>query len=392
MNPRRTAAIFAVVLPSFMYGLYRFSVGVLVPGLESVYSVDDATAGFVVSASVGLVGLGVIGSGYLAQRFGDVKVILAGFLLFSAGMGAVTVSNGLTLFSFLFLVASFGSGLMITPSYGVAAELFPKRRGFAASFVTSGYSFSGFVGPSTAGYLLTAYGWYAPFAAFAVIGVVFFAVVLAALGRGVRSSSVSPLNAFNELLRMRVIRVVAVAAFFADFGFLVYLSWAPKFLFSSFGAAGASVTTIDTFFGVGLGLGGIGTLLGGSLFDRIGGRKSATLAGILPAAVLLGVYLADSFVVALVFVILVGFFGNMFWSLITAMCQVSVPEGRRTAATSLVQTAGFVGALLGPGIAGVAGGSVYWVLILTSAVPYLVLASVAAFLYRDPERSSPPRT
>ena len=56
MKPRRLATILALVLPSFMYGVYRFSVGVLVPGLEGVYSVDDATAGLVVSASVGFVG------------------------------------------------------------------------------------------------------------------------------------------------------------------------------------------------------------------------------------------------------------------------------------------------------------------------------------------------
>jgi DHA1 family inner membrane transport protein len=392
MNSRRIATILALVLPSFMYGLYRFSVGVLLPGLEAVYTVNDATAGLVVSASVGLVGLGVIGSGVLAQRYGDVKVILAGFLLFSFPMAAIVVSNSLLLFSLLFLLASFGSGLMITPSYGLAASLFPNRKGFAVSFVTSGYNFAGFVGPSTAGYLLTTYGWGAPFGAFAAIGLLFFVIFIAVLGRGVRSSSVSPLGTFAELMRTRVIRVLAVAAFFADFGFLVYLSWAPKFLLSSFGPGGASTTTIDTIFGFGLGLGGLGTLAGGNLFDRIGGRKSATIAGVLPAIVLIGVFVANSIELAIVFVLLTGVFANMFWSLITVMCQVSVPEDRRTAATSVVQTAGFVGAFLGPGIAGFVGGPVSSVLILTSAAPFIVLALVVAFLYRDPQRTQPPRT
>jgi DHA1 family inner membrane transport protein len=392
MKRKRLATILALVLPSFMYGVYRFSVGVLVPGLEGVYSGDDATAGLVVSASVGFVGLGVIGSGYLAQRFGDLKTILAGFLLFSLPMGAILLANGLLTFSALFFVASFGSGLMITPSYGVAAALFPQRKGFAVSFVTSGYNFAGFVGPSTTGYLLTAYGWGAPFAAFAVLGAAFFLVFLAVLGKGVNSASASPLSTFAELLKTRVIRVLAVAAFFADLGFLVYLSWAPKFLVSSFAQGGAGATTIDTVFGVGLGLGGIGTLVGGALFDKFGGRKSATLAGVLPAVMLFGVYVANSFVVAVVFVLLTGLFANMFWSLITAMCQVSVPEERRTAATSVVQTAGFVGALLGPGIAGVVGGPIPPVLILTSAAPYAVLALVVAALYRDPKRTIPPRT
>jgi len=392
MKPRRLATIIALVLPAFLYGLYRFSLGVLVPGLESVYSVSDASAGGILSASVGLVGLGVIGSGYLAQRFGDLKTILAGFLLFSLPMGAITISHGLLSFSLFFLLASFGSGLMITPSYGVAAALFPERRGFAASFVTSFYSFAGFVGPSSAGYLLASYGWDAPFAAFASVGLVFFLVFLAVLGTGARSSSANALNTFGELLHKRVILALAVAAFFADFGFLVYLSWTPKFLLSTFGASGGSATTIDSLFGVGLGLGGLGTLTGGALFDRIGGRKSATLSAVLPAMAMFGVYVANSYALAILFVILTGILANMFWSLLTAMCQVNVPQEKRTAATSLVQTSGFVGAFLGPGIAGAAGGPVASVLISTAAVPYLLLMVVVVFFYRDPASIVPPRT
>jgi MFS family permease len=392
MRPGRRAAILALVLPSFMYGLYRFSVGVLVPGLENVYSVNDATAGLVVSASVGCVGLGVLGSGYLSQRFGDLKVILTGLLLFSVSMGTVVLSNGLALFSLLFLIASIGSGLMITPSYGLAAALFPQRKGFAVSFVTSGYNFAGFVGPAATGYLLASYGWDAPFAAFAAIGIGLFLIFFAVLGRGVRSSSTSALGTFRELLRTRVILVLSVAAFFADFGFLAYLSWAPKFLVSSFGAAHGGATSMDTVFGIGLGLGGFGTLAGGNLFDRIGGRKSATVSGVLPAVGLVGVYLANSFTLAVFFVLLTGLLSNMFWSLLTVMCQVNVPGERRTAATSVVQTAGFVGAFLGPGIAGLAGGPISSVLILTSAVPFGVLAIVVAFLYRDPMRSEPSKT
>ncbi len=389
MNPRRLATLVALVLPAFLYGLYRFSLGVLVPGLESVYAVSDATAGGVVSASVGMVGLGVIGSGYLASRFGDLKTILAGFLLFSVSMGVVAVSSGLLSFSIPFLVAAFGSGLMITPSYGVAAAMFPGRRGLAASFVTSFYSFAGFVGPSSAGFLLASYGWDAPFAAFAAIGLLFFVVFVAVLGTGVSSTSTTAFSAFGELLRKRVILVLAVSAFFADFGFLVYLSWTPKFLLSSFGASGVSSTTIDSFFGIGLGLGGLGTLAGGTLFDRVGGRRSATLSAVLPAISMLGVYEARSYPVAILFVILTGILGNMFWSLLTAMCQVNVPEGRRTAATSLVQTSGFVGAFLGPGIAGVVGGPVSSVLVFTSAVPYLLLLVMVVGFYRDPPSAQP---
>jgi len=385
MRAKRPAVMAALVLPSFLYGFYRFSVGVLVPSLEGVYSVGDATAGGVVSASVGLVGLGVIGSGYLAQKFGDLKVILAGFLIFSLSMGATTLTRGLLPFSVFFLLASFGSGLCITPSYGVASSFFPERKGFAASFVTSFYSFAGFVGPSSTGFLLTNYGWHAPFVGYLVISLAFFACFLAAFGTGGRSSSSGALRTFGRLLRMKAVLVLAVAAFFADLGFLVYLSWTPKFLVTSFGAS-ASPTTIDTLFGVGLGFGGAGTLTGGFLFDKIGGRKSAVIGAVLPALAMLGVYLATSFGLAVVFALLTGALANMFWALITAMSQVSVEKDGRAAATSLVQTSGFVGAFIGPGLAGLLGGPVSSVLILTSVVPYVMLGVVVVSLYHDPAR------
>ena len=129
MKPRRLATIIALVLPAFLYGLYRFSLGVLVPGLESVYSVSDASAGGILSASVGLVGLGVIGSGYLAQRFGDLKTILAGFLLFSIPMGAITISHGLAL-----LLAALPAGLLRerpddNPFLRGRRRLFPRAKG-----------------------------------------------------------------------------------------------------------------------------------------------------------------------------------------------------------------------------------------------------------------------
>ena len=320
------------------------------------------------------------------------KVILAGLVLFSVAMLAVTLINGVLPFSALFLIASFGSGMVITPSYGVAAALFPRRKGFAASFVSAGYNFAGFIGPAATSYLLAGYGWNAPFLMYSGVALVIFLVVIAVLGRGAPSSSSRGLNSFGSLLRIRVVRVLSLAVFFADFGFLVYLSWAPKFLAINFGTTGSDATTLDSVFGIGLGLGGLGTLAGGGLYDKIGGRRSIVVAGLLPTGALVGTYLAPNFILVVIFVLLTGVLGNIFWSLITAMCQENVSERDRTAATSVVQTAGFVGAFIGPGLAGALGGPVAPVLLLTSAVPYLALTLIGGVFYVDPERQSAPRT
>ena len=79
-----------------------------------------------------------------------------------------------------------------------------------------------------------------------------------------------------------------------------------------------------------------------------------------------------------------GFLSNTFWPLLTAMAQVSVPEGQVTSAMSVVQTAGFVGAFIGPGLAGLIGGAVSSALILTTVVPYAVFLGIIMTRYRDP--------
>ena len=108
------------------------------------------------------------------------------------------------------------------------------------------------------------------------------------------------------------------------------------------------------------------------------------LMGGLSALSLAGLYLAMPLALALVLVLVAGFLSNSFWPLFTAMAQVSVKEEQVTSATSVVQTAGFVGAFIGPGLAGLIGGAVSPALILSTVVPYSIFLLVVMTGYRDP--------
>ena len=388
---RRTAlGLVAILLPPLLYSFYRFSIGALVPAFESTYSVSDATAGGVISASVGLVAIGVFGGGLLAQKLGDARTILLGLVIFSIFEAAVVAAHGLWEFSAFFFVASFGTGLVITPSYGVIASLLPGRRGLAVSLISAAYSSGGFVGPSLAGYLVVYHGWDAPFVALALIGAAFTAFFAAVLGRSGKGGPAQPSISYAKVLAIRAVLVLAVADFFADLGFLVFVSWTPKYLISAFSVTGGGTATVDTIFGIGVGLGGLGALTAGVLFDRLGGRRSALLSASLSALVFTGLYLATPLPLALIAVLVTGFLSNSFWPLLTAMAQVSVPESQVTSATSVVQTAGFIGAFIGPGLAGLIGGAVSSALILATVVPYAVFFVVIMTGYRDP--AAPART
>jgi MFS family permease len=390
MERRRVLGIVAILLPPLLYSFYRFSIGALVPAFEATYSISDATAGGVISASVGLVAIGVFGGGLLAQKLGDVRTILLGLVIFTVSEAAVVATRSLWEFSAFFFIASFGTGLVITPSYGVIALLLPGRRGFAVSLISAAYSSGGFVGPSLAGYLLVYRGWDAPFVALALIGAAFTAFFAAVLGRSRRAElSQSPIS-YAKALASRAIVALVVADFFADLGFLVFVSWTPKYLISAFAVSGGGTATIDSVFGIGVGLGGVGALTAGVLFDRLGGKRSALLMGGLSGLSFAGLYLATPLSLALVLVLVAGFLSNSFWPLFTAMAQVSVPEGQVTSATSVVQTAGFIGAFIGPGLAGLIGGAVSSALILTTVVPYAIFLFVILTRYQNPAAAGRP--
>jgi MFS family permease len=387
MERGRALGIIAILLPPLLYSFYRFSIGALVPPLEATYSISDATAGEVVSASVGLVALGVFGGGLLAQRLGDAGTIMLGLVVFCLSEAAVVVSaQSLLAFSSLFFLASLGIGMVITPSYGIIASLLPGRRGLAVSLLSASYSSGGFVGPSLAGYLLVSYGWDSPFVALAVIGGVFTAFFAAMFARSGKRTRPQGQISFRKALASRAIMALAIADFFADLGFLVFVSWTPKYLISAFSVSGARTATVDTVFGIGVGLGGVGALAAGVLFDRLGGKRSAILSGALTALSLGCLYVATPLTLALGVVLVSGFISNSFWPLVTAMAQVSVREDLVTSATSVVQTAGFIGAFIGPALAGLIGGAESPALILSTVVPFVIFLLVIVSMYNEPPR------
>src|SRR5262245_53422752 len=114
------------MLPSFVYGFFWFSTGFLVPSLESAYSINDVLAGVVLSLSVGLVTLGVFLSGFSSQRLGDKRTILLGFVVFASVTGLLTSRWNLYEFALLFLLTSFGGGLMIPASYSLVGRILPR--------------------------------------------------------------------------------------------------------------------------------------------------------------------------------------------------------------------------------------------------------------------------
>jgi predicted MFS family arabinose efflux permease len=379
----RYAALLAVALPSFVYGLFRFSIGIVVPKVELGYAISDSVMGAIVSVSVGIVGLGVLVSGSVAGRYGNRTTIVLGMVLFCFSLGVVAVGVSLLVFTALFFLASFGSGLIIPTSYLVVAAILPQRRGIGAGLVTSAYNVGGLVGPAVVGYLLLYFSWNTAFIVIPAAGIVTIVAFMATIPSSAGSAPPAPKGQFRSLLGNRTVVLLAVAGFLADAAFVTYLSWTPKFLLASFNVVGGTAALVDLLFGVGIGVGALGIFTVGVLFERIGGRTSAIVGGIAATVATLGVYLSTSLLTAVVLVIAGSFFLNWFWSLITIMSQTSVPRESRSASTSLVQTTAFLGAFMGPGLAGILGGAQTFPLVIAVVVPNALYTLVMAFFYRD---------
>ncbi len=379
----RYAALLAVSLPSFVYGLFRFSIGIVVPRIETAYAIGDSVMGAIVSVSVGVVGLGVFASGTFSGRFGNKNTIVIGLLLFSFPLAAMVAGPGLVAFSGLFMLASFGSGLVIPTSYAVVSSLLPLRRGMGAGLVTSAYNVGGLVGPAVVGFLLLYHDWNTSFLVIPAAGLVTVVVFSAAIPRSAGYAPVGPPGQYRRLLRNRSVLVLAIGGFIADAAFLSYLSWTPKFLLTSFDVSGATTALVDLLFGVGVGFGAIGIFAAGYLYDRIGGKVSAVMGGMAATAATAGIYISDSLLMAIVLVIAGSFFLNWFWTLLTVMSQSSVSTEDRSSSTSLVQTAAFMGAFVGPGLAGLLGGADTVALLIAVSVPNGLFVLVMAFLYRE---------
>ncbi|MBI3022697.1 MAG: MFS transporter [Thaumarchaeota archaeon] len=379
------------VLPTFTYALFRFSIGVIIPDFERVYKVSDPVAGVLLSAYIGCITMGVILAGYIAAKYGEVRTIIIGLVLFSIPIAGLTFSSGLPAFSLLLLVGAVGAGIMTTPTYSLAASVLSRRKGTAISLVTASFNVGGLMGPALTGVMLAVYGWPSPFSALGVVG---GAVCLLFLGsyRGMRQYEGRTENvgrSFRSMMGRRSLVVLAAANFFADLGFVAYTSWILKFLIATFDVRGGSVVFIDSTFGVAIGLGGIGVLLAGMLFDRIGGRKASLLGGFATTVLTFILFSTNSLLSAIWLVVATGFVFNWFWVLLTSMAQANVDRESQSLAISFVQTAGFVGAFLGPGLAGLMGGEsgvTSASLIATVTVPYLAYSVILLLAYRDPSK------
>ena len=104
---------------------------------------------------------GVLGPliGFLTDRIGVRKIIIFGMALTGLGMILLSYTNSLMVFYGIFLLFSLGTSAgLASAQYVAAANWFSKKRSWAMAILSTGFGFSGVVGPILV-WLIGQYGW-----------------------------------------------------------------------------------------------------------------------------------------------------------------------------------------------------------------------------------------
>ena len=139
--------------------------------------VEVATLSLVVTAR-SFLGMFAPVLGSIADQRGRRFGMLLGVFLFIAGMGLVTAFPSFVTFSLALLLAILSKYLFDPSMQAYFGDRVPyERRGTALAVTEVAWSLAFIVGVPLAGYLISAYGWSAPFPLFAGLGLGMFAVL-----------------------------------------------------------------------------------------------------------------------------------------------------------------------------------------------------------------------
>ncbi len=293
------------------------SIALFLPLLRTDLELTFSEAGALSAGSTFVYALMQIPAGYLSDRYGPRKVLVAGFggtsVLMLALAGAQTFEQALAVqavFGF-FRALAFAPGLVL-----IAAWLPPDRRSTALGLtVASNFGFQ-MVLNLTAPTVEEWIGWRAVFSAVAVSGVV-ATVLFASIADDSKAarSHVAISEGLGELVRIPTMWLIAGVQFARLAISMAITFWMPTFLVEEHGlslpAAGAIVA-------LGAGMTALSNIWGGYLADRIGRPLvviGVSLAVLTATSTLLAVVPSTALVIA-VFVVHTSFvqvyFGPIF--------------------------------------------------------------------------------
>ncbi|WP_028937028.1 MFS transporter [Pseudonocardia spinosispora] len=276
-------AVFAATLGYAMDGFDMLILGFALPAIILGLGLTQTEAGSLATITVVGAVLGGIVFGWIADRYGRVRVMTYTIVLFAVFTGLTAFAQGYLEMAVFRFIAGAGIGGEFGIGMALAAEAFPVlKRARATSWVGMGFQLGVLLAAFISAPVISLWGWRGLF----VVGV--FPAVVAVVLRSklhepdafvrhqaaVAASGEKRVNPYTLLVADRAttrtsVGIVIICSI-QNFGYYGIITWMPTYLSQQIGL---SVTKSSAWTGITVAGMIIGVMVFGYLADRIGRRK-----------------------------------------------------------------------------------------------------------------------
>jgi MFS family permease len=388
------------MLDAMDFMLYAMALG----QLRAYFELDDAAAGLLGTVTLVMSGIGGLVFGYVADRFGRTRALMATIVIFSlASLGASTSQSVLQL---LFWRAVLGIGMGGEWASGavlVSETWPPQHRNKAISIMQSGWAIGYVAAALLAAWILSDpdlgdEGWRWLFVA--GVAPALFAIWIRrnvpeseawkTRAKPKRDEAANPFGViFGPQLLGRTLRIIALGGA-VQFAYWGLFFWLPPFLSRPVEQGGAGMGVVGSLQWIVLMQVGayLGYLTFGFIADRLGRRRTFVLFMICAAAIV-PVYgqMARSPMVLLVLSPLLGYFGHGYFSLFGSLVAELFPTAVRATGQGTSYNVGRMAGAIAPLTIGAAATLPGIGLGLALAITSAFFLAAALLVFTLPDRS-----
>ncbi len=188
--------------------------------------------------------------GWLAERYGALRVLAVGLTVWSIATVATGFAEGFAALLMLRVVLGIGESVVFPcASKVLASNVDVQHLGFANGVLGFGYLVGPAVGTLLGGFLMSVFGWRPVFILFGTLSLLWLwpwrRAALAPSARGHANDEPQP--SFARILRQRALWGATLGHFASNYGFYFILSWLPFYLVKARGFSMGSMALIASW-------------------------------------------------------------------------------------------------------------------------------------------------
>ncbi|MBM9503205.1 MFS transporter [Actinacidiphila acididurans] len=298
--------LIALALGGFGIGLTEFGIVGLLPEISDDFGVSESVAGYLVSGYALSVAVGAVALTAAIARYDRKKVLLGLMVLFIAGNLISALAPDYAVLMIGRIVAALCHGAFFGVGAVVAADMVaPNKRAGAIALMFGGLTVANVLGVPLGTFLGQQLGWRSTFWAITIVGVVALAgiqLLVPQTAAPADTSLRSELGAFRRP-QVWISLTVSILAFGGVIGGFTYIAFT---LTKVSGFADHTVPWLLVLFGAGT---FVGNFVGGKAADRSLRTSMITIMALLTAVLTLFALTADSKVMTIVSLVLMGSVG-----------------------------------------------------------------------------------